>query len=207
METPTKKWTQKWWYEYLPPRMVYIGCQCSFMALTWNIGYLIWNIGYLIHWFTTIVPIEVAGHGSSTASCSKPSNCAWSFQKSSVPWKIPQTKYHKISINPFLFHEKSHYKCTKTNMFGSVNFPLSGPVVLRFSDLPYLILHHLDGLRSRGHRQLLGHGKKNNVALKDMSKHLIFVVWWCFICASVGVYIVVYGWYTNAARNSMYSNI
>jgi hypothetical protein len=80
-------------------------------------------------------------------------------------------------------------------------------VVLRFSDLPYLILHHLDGLRSRGHRQLLGHGKKNNVALKDMSKHLIFVVWWCFICASVGVYIVVYGWYTNAARNSMYSNI
>ena len=44
-----------------------------------------------------------------------------------------------------------------TNMFGSVNFPLSGSVVFRFSDLPYLILHHLDGLRSRGHRQLLGH--------------------------------------------------
>ena len=42
-------------------------------------------------------------------------------------------------------------------MFGSVNFPLSGSVVFRFSDLPYLILHHLDGLRSRGHRQLLGH--------------------------------------------------
>ena len=102
METPTKNWTQKWWYEYLPPRMVYIGCQCSFMAL-------IWNIGYLVHWFTTIVPIEVAyGHGASTASCSKPSNCAWSFQKYSVPWKIPQTKYHNISINPFLFHEKSH---------------------------------------------------------------------------------------------------